>query len=51
MADKTEKEPAPAKAAKPTLSELHDELELLKAQGNKNPARLAELKQLIAKGD
>lgn len=32
------------------LRVLYDELELLKAEGNKNPNRLAELKQLIAEG-
>jgi len=32
------------------LSELYDEFERLKALGNKNPDRLAELKKLIAEG-
>ena len=44
------KETTAPKAAKPTPRDLLDELELLKAQGNPNPTRLAELKQLIAEG-
>lgn len=44
--------PAPEKTvSKPTsLRDLQDELELLKAQGNKNPARLAELKRILVEG-
>lgn len=41
-------EPAPKKAKKPSRTELADELELLKAQGNQNPDRLAEIKKLLA---
>jgi hypothetical protein len=50
MAASKDNAPAEAKPRKPTLSELQDELELLKAQGNPNPARLAEVKKLISEG-
>jgi hypothetical protein len=49
--DKDDDTPAPAaKKSKPTVGELYDELELLKANGNKDPDRVAELKRLIAEG-
>jgi hypothetical protein len=38
------------KAKKPERWELADELELLKAQGNPNPDRVAELKKQLAEG-
>lgn len=41
---------AAPKKGKPSLAELHDELEALKAAGNPDPDRLAELKRLIAAG-
>ena len=48
-------EPEPEKPAakskkKPERWELSDELEALKAQGNPNPERIAELKKLLAEG-
>lgn len=39
---------APPAPSSPSITELQDELEQLKAQGNPRPARLAELKQLLA---
>jgi hypothetical protein len=39
---------AAPKPKQPERWELAEEFELLKAQGNKNPARLAELKKLLA---
>lgn len=39
---------AEPKAKKPDPRELADELELLKAQGNPDPDRVAEIKQLLA---
>jgi len=41
---------AEPKAKKPERGELADEIELLKAQGNPDPARLAELKKQLAGG-
>jgi len=43
-------EPTAPSKADVKAAALHDELELLKAQGNKDPDRLAELKKLIAEG-
>lgn len=50
-ADKPDDEavaPKAKKAAEPDRSALHDELEALKANGNQDPARLAEIKKLLA---
>jgi hypothetical protein len=48
MPEKKSEPVAPAKPKKLSRTELSDELEQLKAQGNPNPERLAELKQLLA---
>lgn len=49
--DKTEPKVEPKAAAKKVNPrDLVDEMEVLKAQGNPDPDRLAELKTLIAKG-
>jgi hypothetical protein len=46
----SDEKPAAKRSKRPERWELSDELERLKAEGNKNPERVAELKKLLAEG-